>query len=259
MRISLPRVLSVAIFGGLLVGASSAWAQCPAGTVSITADRDNTLYENSSGTLSNGAGNFLFAGRTGQGSDEIRRGLVHFDVAGAVSPGSTVVNATLQLVLNQPNSSGVHSIELHTVTSDWGEGTSLAPMGEGGGGAATTNDATWVNTFFNTANWTTLGGDFDPTALVAIVVNGAVPGTYAWQSAATAADAQNWLDTPAANFGWMLTGDETSSGTALRFATRENTGNEPLLCLEVCPSASCVFVDGFESGDTTAWDLTTPP
>ncbi len=256
MPLRLSLTFLVPVIGLLLPG--SAWAQCPAGTVAITADRDNTLYEDAAGALSNGAGNWLFAGRTNQGSDEIRRGLVHFDVAGSVGSGSTIVNATLQLFLSQPNSSGVHTIELHTATSDWGEGTSQAGMGEGGGAAATTNDATWLNTFFNTGTWATAGGDFNATVVADTVVNGASGGTYLWQSAATAGDAQVWLDNPSTNFGWVLTGDETSGGTALRFATRENTGIEPMLCLEICPSASCVFADGFESGDTSVWSSVSP-
>ena len=65
----------------------SLWAQCQAGEIGLIASRDNTLYENGGGALSNGSGNYLFAGNTnGQG---LRRALVHFDVAGGIPAGST--------------------------------------------------------------------------------------------------------------------------------------------------------------------------
>jgi hypothetical protein len=47
-------------------------------TVVLTADKDNTLYESPTGSLSNGAGSYLFGGVTGQPG--IRRTLVHFNV-----------------------------------------------------------------------------------------------------------------------------------------------------------------------------------
>lgn len=246
-----PLVLLIAAF--VLLFTDSALAQCPGGMVSITADRDNTLYEDASGMLSNGAGRYLFAGRTGQ--DDVRRGLVHFDVAGAVAPGSTVAAVSLQLVLSQPDNNGVHSIGVHSVHADWGEGSSQGGMGEGGGGPATVGDATWLHTFFSSATWSTPGGDFGAAALASTVVTGAAGGTYTWESSGLVADVQAWLDNPSTNFGWLVTGDETASGTAFRFATRENSGSEPTLCLELCPGAvSCpIFLDGFESGDTTAW------
>ena len=260
MKFRLSRILPVVACGLWVFGAGvgTAWAQCPGGAVALNPDRDNTLYENASGTLSNGAGIWMFAGRTNQGSDEIRRALVHFDVAASVDPGATIVNAILQLNLSQPLNNGMRSIEIHTVTADWGEGTSQGGMGEGGGGAATTDDATWVNTFFDTTDWTTPGGDFDAAVLAATVVDSGIAGAYIWRSPAMAAGAQAWLDSPSTNFGWVLTGDETESRTALRFSTRENSASAPVLCLEVCPSAACVFTDGFESGNTTGWSTTTP-
>jgi len=51
--------------------------------VSLQASKDNSLYSES-GSLSNGAGNYFFAGRTNSGNT--RRGLIAFDVA-AATPG----------------------------------------------------------------------------------------------------------------------------------------------------------------------------
>ena len=44
--------------------------------VRLVADRDNTLYETSDGSKSNGAGEHVFAGTTGTGAH--RRALLHF-------------------------------------------------------------------------------------------------------------------------------------------------------------------------------------
>lgn len=227
-----PQLLVVLCLAAGLLSAGSAWAQCAVDEVVITADRDNTLYEDLTGMLSNGAGDFLFAGRSG-GTPDIHRGLIHFDVAGAVDPGSSITSATLMLLLNQPADNGIRNVGLHNVQTDWGEGTSVAGTGEGGGGPAATGDATWVNTFFNTANWTSLGGDFDAGASATTSVDASVDGTYSWTSAAMATDVQSWLDSPATNYGWLVQGDESASSTALRFASRENSGNEPTLCLAV--------------------------
>ena len=251
------RVLPTTLFSLLLTG--TAWAQCPEGTVEIIADRDNTLYEDATGMLSNGSGSYLFAGRTGQGSEPIRRGLIHFDVATAVDPEAVIAGATLQLTLDQPQDHGLHAIGLHDVQADWGEGASVAGMGQGGGGAAMANDATWLNTFFNTATWTTAGGDFDTTAS-ASTVSGGTDGVFVWQSLDMVNDAQDWLDTPGTNYGWLVMGTEGGGTTSLRFGSRENSGNEPTLCLELCPDLTdcTVFSDGFESGTTTAWTSQVP-
>ena len=37
------------------------------------------------------------------------------------------------------------------------------------------------------------------------------------------ADVQDWLDNPAANFGWLLQGDESHGQTAKRFNSGEST------------------------------------
>lgn len=240
-----------------LLIAATVWAQCPAGTTAVIADRTNTLYEDATGMLSNGSGEYIFSGRTAQGGDEIRRGLVHFDVRSAVMEGSTIARATLQMIVNQPQNNGTHATSLHRVTQDWGAGASQGGMGEGGGGQAMTNDATWLNTFFNTGTWTNPGGDFDANGSASIMVAGSA-GTYSWTSLAVTADAQSWLDVPAENFGWLIQGNESSSTTAHRFGSALNEGSEPTLCLEVCPDMTdcTTFSDGFESGDVTAWSGT---
>lgn len=219
-------------------------------TVTLDAVRDNTLFESVSGDLSNGAGFFLFAGQTNVGLG--RRALLAFDIAAEV-PSSAVIEAVeLQLEMNRTATGNV-GVTLHRVTSDWGEGTSDAEGQEGMGAASTPNDATWIHTFFDGATWTNVGGDFDAAASASQTVG--IFGFYTWGSTPQmVADVQSWLDDPSSNFGWMLRGDESASRTAKRFSSRENSAPSTRPILRVTYSSEdLLFIDGFESGDTTAW------
>ena len=48
------------------------------------------------------------------------------------------------------------------------------------------------------------------------------------------ADVQEWLDSPASNFGWLVLGDETAIATAKRFDTRESA-SPPMLTIQYTP------------------------
>jgi len=198
-----------------------------ANNVQVGADMDNTLFEDSLGLLSNGAGQFLFAGVTNQ--PLTRRALIHFDVAASQLPsGATVDSATLTLNMSR-TIGGPTAVRLHRVTAAWGEEGSDAPGAEGPGTTALTGDATWLHTFLNASLWTTPGGDFAQSASASTTVQ--VAGSYSWSSTTMAADVQSWFDAPAGNFGWILVGDESSPITAKRFDSRENNvaGNRPVL------------------------------
>src|SRR5204862_5935367 len=99
-------------------------------------------------------------------------------------------------------------------------GNALA--GGGGGGApATTNDATWVHTFWPSATWATPGGNFaaTPTVTLSMPANGPFSSP---QTLAVTAEVQSWLNSPATNFGWLLKTDETLPSTAHRFDSRQS-------------------------------------
>ncbi len=185
-------------------------------TVVLTPSKDNTLYESGNGELSNGKGVHVFAGATQ--SRTRRRALLAFDVASQVPPGSRITRVTLTMRVSL-TISGAEPAALHRVAANWGEGTSNAGSSRDGGGASSTaGDATWVHTSFPNARWTSPGGDFDAasdaTATVAIT-------TGTWESAAMTARVQQWLDQPASNFGWIVIGNESRSGSAKRFDSRE--------------------------------------
>lgn len=224
-------VLSALVLLLLLLGAMQQQQQVRAATASssvtptvitrtivLTPTKDNTLYEDNAGATSNGVGAFFFVGKTN--GDSIRRGLLAFDVAGQVPPGARVVSATLQLQMSK-TTGGAVAVALHRAQADWGEGTSDASGNEGSGVSATTGDATWLHTHFDTALWQTPGGDFVPTATASITVDGI--GAYLWPSSpAMVAEVQGWLDDSTTNFGWVVMGDESSNRTTKRFVSRES-------------------------------------
>jgi hypothetical protein len=202
-----------------------------AAIININPNKDNTLYEYdpAEGDHSNGAGFHFFAGENAMG--ERRRGVLAFDVAGAIPPGSTIVAVSLTMNMSM-TPAGALTVELHKLLADWGEGTSHAPMGEGDGAPATPNDATWRHRFFDTIFWTNEGGDFSATVSASQSVGGI--GQYTWTSAQMVADVQSWLDDPASNFGWLVLGDESAAATAKRFDTRESA-SPPMLTIQYIP------------------------
>src|SRR5437667_66401 len=197
--------------------------------INIHPIKDNMLYEfdPAEGDRSNALGNHFFAGETAMG--ELRRGVLAFDIAGSIPPGSTILGVTLSLNTSRTASDTHRNVELHKLLADWGEGTSVAPGEEGDGAPATTNDATWRHRFFDTVFWTTEGGDFSATVSATQSV-GAI-GMYTWSSSQMVADVQSWLNDPASNFGWLVLGDESEIATAKRFDTRESA-SQPVLTIQ---------------------------
>lgn len=222
------RSCTLAAAAALLVGYATA------DQVTIEPAKDNTLYEDVGGALSNGAGSGVFAGRNGAGL--IRRGLVSFDVAAAVPAGSTITSVSLAVNVTQA-SGGATPINLHRATADWGEGTSNATTGGGGGGtASTTGDATWIHRSFNTQTWTTPGGDFSGTVSATASISGIATYSFA-SSSQFVADVQQMLDSPSTNFGWVVRGEESVNNVSKRFDSRHvaTAANRPRLVVDYSP------------------------
>lgn len=239
---------------GAIVGAAAVGASCPAfgDVVAIGSDRDNTLIEDGGGAVSNGAGEQFFVGRINLGT--LRRGVIRFNVAGAVPAGSTITGVTLKLNMTQ-SIVGDKVVSLHLLGADWGEGTS---SGSGTGAPSTPGDATWIHRFFPGAFWATPGGDFAATASASQTVG--LSGAYVWSSPAMATDAQGWLNNPATNFGWLVKGDESGGTSAKRFEARESltTGLRPLLQITFTPPTPPCPADrdhngSFEPADVAAF------
>lgn len=216
-----------------LVFAFSGGLPASADTVLVQPSRDNTLYEITGGVLSNGQGEYLFAGMTV--SSQRRRALLRFDVSAVIPAGSTITSASLRISMSR-TIAGPFDFSLHRVSADWGEGASDAPGEEGGGSASAAGDATWEHRFYPATPWTTPGGDFDATPSATISVNTA--GAHAWTTTPRlVADVQAWLSDPANNFGWIIVGGESQATTAKRFDSRENANvaNRPVLTIEFTP------------------------
>ncbi|MGE0481243.1 MAG: DNRLRE domain-containing protein [Phycisphaerae bacterium] len=213
--------------GALLVPGLAADAD----VVLLSAEKDNTLYQDATGSTSNGLGDAFFVGRTA--SFGVRRGLLAFDLASAIPAGSIVTAVRLDLYVTR-TVSGATPIGLHRVTRDWGEGASAAVGAGGAGTSAEPGDATWLNTFFPSENWATPGGDFVALASGSTSVSNF---EVTWTSSpGMVADAQSWLDNPATNFGWLLKSPE-SVRDAKRFGSRENEDptQRPVLTVTFTP------------------------
>jgi hypothetical protein len=203
-----------------------------AAETTLSPSKDTALFS-PSGDLSSGAGT-LYAGKIGsRGGSQTRRALLAFDLA-AIPAGSTIDSVSLTLRAIATSDIAARTFTLHRVTSNWGEGTSIATTGSGAPAAA--NDATWLHTFYNSATWTTPGGDFAPTPSASESIGGF--GSYTFDSTPQlVADVQAWLDAPATRFGWLLRGDESLSQTVRAFDSRETGGGAtgPALVIHYTP------------------------
>lgn len=207
----------------LLVAALPLAAQTT--TVVVPCDLDNTLFEDATGSLSNGQGPSVFVGLPNVGGK--RRALLRFNVASVVPPNARVLSARLQVNVVTSTAAVPLAVTGHFVTRAWGEGASVAT---GGAGApAQAGDATWLHTFHPSAFWTTPGGDFDATPSFTMTTPQSGVAN-APESLLAARDAQAWLEAPQSNFGWLLRMvDEVTLQTARRIDSRESTGTRPSL------------------------------
>lgn len=185
--------------------------------------KDNTLYQEVPGN-SNGAGQLMYVGQNGVGQND--RGLLTFDIAGAIPSGATITAVNLTMTADHPSAAnGAQSFTLHRLLEDWGEGASdngVVP-GSGGGGfgaPAVAPDATWDDAMLGTAWAGGAGGNFNPASSASQTVD--LNGPYIWSSATLVSDVQDMLDNPGTNFGWAVLGNETTASTTKRFGTRES-------------------------------------
>ncbi len=224
---------------GLLCGAffcvavaSSTYAR----VITVVPSRDATIHEHTAGSLADGKGVYLFVGQNA-GGQFARRALLAFDFAGRIPPGSEIHSVSLTLHVSR-TTAGPQRVMLHRVLAEWGEGASVADGG--GGSAAAEGNATWLHRFYDDQAWANPGGDFATTADAEQQVDGV--GFYTWGSTPEmVAAVQDWLDNPAARFGWMVVGAESESRTSKRFDSRENDSAvlRPMLTINFTPAGGC--------------------
>ncbi len=207
-------------------------------TLDLSASQDGTLYEDPNGAKANGAGSHFFAG---PGTKASRRGLIQFDIAGAIPEGSIITDVTLTL----HNSGGIsnnRNVFLHPVTTPWGTGSSNASGGEYSGTSARPGDATWLHAFHSPKTWENPGGDFDGTSAVTRVAG---KGFYEWSDQRMIEDVQNWLDDPDANNGWLIRSNENAKSVK-RFDSSEHNNAErrPVLTITFEQPVALGLIEG---------------
>jgi spore coat protein A len=223
------------------VGSSCDTTYCEV-TVELIAIKDNILYESATGALSNALGTHLYTGNNAAGK---RRTVLAFDLS-TIPEGAEIENAELKLFCNS-SSGSTFPVTAQKLLQDWGEGTSQANGNEGAGDASTPGDATWIHTFYDTANWTSAGGSYSST-ITATTDVGTQGVFYTWSSPQLNLDVEHWLHMPDENFGWIMRGDEATTNNTKRFSSAQNgtTANHPRLVIEyvVPPTGACCFPDG---------------
>ncbi len=193
-------------------------------TIDFYPEKDNSMFSESINN-SDGAGLYIFAGKTTQTTISLRRGLVKFNISSLPS-NAIIENASLQLAVmrSSGNTTTPHSFAIHKVLQNWGEGTSSSL---GTGAAAQGTDATWKYSLFNfLTQWTTLGGNFVATASASASVSYSdFPVNFGvWTGTQLNNDVSAWLSNPNSNFGWTIIGQENVSGSAKGFGSREQSG-----------------------------------
>lgn len=229
----------VALAAGVSIAAS-------ADVVTLLSVKDNTLYEEFSGSISNGAGKYFFVGEDNGG--HAKRGMILFDLS-SIPPGSTITSVRLMLNCSRARTNPITpvNVTVHRLLADWGEGISDAgEFGgeEGGGDLAEPGDATWLYRYFPDVTWTTPGGQFVPGASASLTVSSITQ--YQWTSVGLLNDVIAWHNGSAPNHGWLLRTPEVSTRTAKRFDSREieNPALAPRLEVTFQPPACPGDADG---------------
>jgi hypothetical protein len=209
-------------------------------TVTISADKDNTIYSQYSGN-SNGSGQYFFVGRnSSNNSNSVQRALLHFNLSG-IPAGAVITSATVTLYVGK-SAAAATGIELRKLSADWGEGTSDAAGSEGPGTAATTNDATWSQRFFPSTAWSTPGGDFSSTvsaSVASISANISSPTQITLSGSNVVSDVQQWVTNSTTNFGWLIKAtDENVDPSVKRFISRNNSTTTQRPSLSITYSAN---------------------
>jgi hypothetical protein len=203
-------------------------------TLTINASKDATIFsENTSG--SNGTGS-LFSGRVNRG--DLRRALIQFDLS-EIPSDVIVTNASVPLIGSRQSG----TVDLFRLTKDFGEGSTSGTGNPSQGG---NGDATWSSNFLNTSTWDFEGSDFEAQTRGSESINNG--STTTWSGDEVIGDVQAWINDESLNFGWILIGDETTNGSAVRINSRESGSNGPSLLVTFEVSDVCEVEGGTLTG-----------
>ena len=191
-------------------------------TVVLTAIKDNQINITSQGDNA-GIAPTLDSYNAG---GIVRRALYKFDLS-QIPSDAVITSATMNLytyfiaTANTP-------VRVYRLTADWDEGTKAT-------GAGISN---WTQRLASPAtNWTTAGGDFDPTAWANITTSGTTAGTYNFNLLSLV---QAWFDGTYANHGVILQNDAGYWGVSWRSREWGTAAQQPHLTITYT-SASTVL------------------
>ena len=192
--------------------------------IQLNPERDNTLYFDEQGSVSNGQGELLFAGISGIGQP--RATVLRFDLGG-LPDGAIVTDVQLRLVVSKIAPFAKEgTLGVHRLMYDWGEGASNAVVDPGKGAPAEDQDATWLHRFYPAQFWVRPGGDFDPLPS-AEARTGMTTGPILWSSTRLKDDVQAWVDGTRPNAGWLIQASAPlPKWTARGFDSRESVTPE---------------------------------
>jgi RHS repeat-associated protein len=190
-----------------------AWLSQPYRTWPVTIDPSVTVRPNPNCTVitspyTSTCSNDIL--QVGYYNNSVSRALLQFPNPG-LERVATVLNSTVALYLTYAAPTS-QSIEMHSMSRAW------------------TNQATWA-TYDGTRAWTNAGGDF--AAASEWTTNGftTVNSWYQWYPTNLS---QGWLNGTSSNYGVILkASNETSSGTAVTFASTFNTNQSALPYLKI--------------------------
>jgi hypothetical protein len=221
-------------------------AAAGAEVVTLTPVRDNTIYQSNSGLQnSNALGAYLFCGFTA--SSEARRALIQFDVS-AIPTNAVIESVTVKLNFDRAGfAGGGLDTKLHRLVRAWGQGTSDAGEPGGMGTAPTPGDPTWSFSHFSTTAWSRDGGDYADDASATLA---AELGVQTWGSTdGLVADVQGWVANPSSNHGWIIIGNETTPGSAMRMSSLEGLSPPVLTITYTAGGPTCGTADFDGDGD----------
>ena len=178
-----------------------------------------------------GGNDGIFSGTTQQLRH--RRGLIRFDL-GSVPPEGTVISVSLQMVVERSGGNfGNFPVDLHFVTTSWGEGDTIGDLEGGFGGTPAVGDATWISNHHGVSEWDSPGSDFVATPSASEPA-GQTGDVVIWSGLGMASDVQGWISNPGSNFGWaVVSGIEGEVQRVKKFYSSEATQFRPELTVVV--------------------------
>lgn len=200
-------------------------------SVTIYPSADTSLFSNFPDN-NLGANSNLVSGASG--SSLPSRTLLRFNLLNQIPSNAIIQSVTLTLtVVILPGGGGADSTyDLRRVLVDWSEG-----RGTGNTGSSTNvGEPTWNHRAYPSTTWASPGGvvssDYSEIVSAALPIAGF--GAYLFASTnRLVEDVQRWVMDPPTNFGWVLMSEsENIPFTAKRFASRENSTNQPSLTID---------------------------